>query len=91
MAYLREYDFNENDNVLIEYFYLDASDSIPALVLRFQINTLELHVYKKRYPVSRLLMCQEIERLMMIPETPYWKHYVRSCSPEHRYRNYEMF
>ena len=91
MAYLREYEYKEDDNLLIEYFYLDSADRVPAIVLRLQVNTLELHVYRKRYPVTPILLAQEIERLLFLPDMPYWKHYVRTCSPEHRYRNYEMF
>lgn len=90
MAYLREYRYYEESNLLIEYFYLDSSHQLPSLVLRLSVGTLELHVYRRRSTASRFLICKEIEHLYLLVEEPYWKHFVRRVNPDYRYRNYEL-
>lgn len=93
MAHFREYDYQEENNVLILYFYWDSHDREPSLVIRVNtLSLLDIHIYKHRYVVSRLCIVQELERLLLLLEEPYWKSFVRiTASRDHRTRNYELF
>lgn len=93
MAHLREYDYQEENNVLVMYFYWDSHDSEPALVIRLNtLALLDIHIYKHRYVVSRLCIVQELERLLLLLEEPHWKSYVSLTASRHyRERNYELF
>lgn len=92
MAFLREYDYLEDKDTLIEYFYLETTDRTPALILRINVHTLEAHIYRKRYPVNRLHIVEELKRIYMLLEDLHWKSYVRMRNPVfHRDRNYDLF
>ena len=91
MAFLREFEYIERDDTLIEYFFLETTDKFPALVIRLNTKTLETHLYRKRFVVNRVHIIEELKRLYMLLEDLHWKSYVRLSHPHHRVRNYELF
>lgn len=92
MAFLREFEYLEDRDTLVEYFYLETTDKSPALVLRINVYTLEAHIYRKRYPINRLHIVEELKRLYMLLEDLHWKSYVRiTGASHHRDRMYELF
>lgn len=94
MAFLREYELLDNSSsewTLIEYFYMDSYDRVPALVLRLSCPVLHLTLDKKRYSVTSTIIVEEVARLFNLIEQPYWKHYVRTNSQAHRFRQDGLF
>lgn len=91
MAFLREYEYIERDDTLIDYFFLETTDRSPALIIRLNTKTLETHIYRKRYVVNRVHIIEELKRLYMLLEDLHWKSYVRTSNSHHRDRNYDLF
>lgn len=94
MAFLREYDFLEssaNEWTLIEYFYMDSYDRVPALVLRLSCPLLHFTIDKKRYSVTSTIIVEEVSRILNLIDQPYWKHLVRTNSQAHRFRQDGLF
>lgn len=91
MAHLREYEYYESMNLLIKHFYWFDTDKEPALTIRIDTNTLEMHVYPYKRCVSRLCIVTEVEKLLLLLDEPYWKSFVKVTSASHRDRNYELF
>lgn len=92
MAHLREYEYKEEIPFLVLFFYWDSNDSYPALIIRCNPDTLHLSVTRYKCCVSRLCIAQEVEKLLLLLDEPYWKSFVKcTASREHRVRNYELF
>ena len=91
MGFLREYEYFESRDLLILYFYLDALDKRPALIIRLNTCSLDAAVRRLRYAVNRKIITDELERLYMLLETPHWKSYVTISNCVHRDKSYELF
>ena len=90
MAFYREYDFREAEDVLVEYFFLDPSFKRPQLILRLNVKTHEFSC--KPLPwLSITYITEEIRRLFDLLDTPHWKSFVRTCSIEHRFKDISIF
>ena len=88
--FLREYDYREKEDLLVMYFYVDSKYSRPSLVLR--LNTVSKEINVKPVPwLSVQILREEICRIYDLIQEPHWKSFVRTCSFEHRVRQYEMF
>lgn len=88
--FLREYDYREKEDLLVMYFYIDAQYKRPSLVLR--LNTVSKEINVKPVPwLSVQIIREEICRIYDLIQEPHWKSLVRTCSFEHRIRQYEMF
>lgn len=88
--FLREYDFRENDDLLIMYFYVDSRYSRPSLVLRLNVVSKEINCRPVPW-LSVQIIREEICRIYDLIQEPYWKSFVRTCSFERRFKNYELF
>lgn len=89
MAFLREYDFREADDLLVLYFYVDAKFHKPSLILRINVKTKEFSC--KPVPwLSRTYIIEEIRRIFDLLDFPHWKSFVRTCSFEHRYKEQSL-
>lgn len=89
MAFLREYDFHESEDLLVEYFYVDPKLHKPSLIIRMNVVSKEFHC--KPVPwLSRVYVCSEIRRLYDLLDEPHWKSFVRICGTEHRFKQLSL-
>lgn len=88
--FLREYDYREDSDLLVMYFYVDSLYKRPSLVLRLDTRSKEINC--KPVPwLSVQVIREEICRLYDLIQEPHWKSFVRTCSFEHRIRQNELF
>ena len=89
MAFLREYDFRESEDVLVEFFYVDAKYRHPSLIIRMNVRTKEFHCTPLPW-LSRVYICDEIRRLFDLLDQPHWKSFVKTCSFGHRFKDQSL-
>lgn len=85
MAFLREYDFRESEDMLVEYFYVDSKFHQPSLVIRINVVSKEFHCKPVSW-LSRTYITEEVRRIFELLDFPHWKSFVRTCSIEHRFK-----
>lgn len=90
MAFLREYDYRESEDVLVEYFFYSEGSETPSLVIRMDVSFRSMRIIVHRPYISDSIIVDEVRRLLDLINKPHWKSYVNIVTSHHRFKQLSL-